>query len=114
MNNYLNKLNEYSSCYIYDFKNKGSGGIGDFFKYFIKLLNLAINHKKKIYILKNDTYLEKYIKLKYDWYISEKDIINLKDYKIYQPQQLYSIRKLKVNYKNIENIKLNEIFEFTE
>lgn len=110
MDDYVNKLNNYKSCYIYDFKNHGSGGIGDFFKFFIKLLKLAIEHEKKIYILKNDTYIEKYIKLRYDWYITKKDIENIQEYKIYQPFQLYSIKQSK---KNIQ-INIADLFYFTK
>ena len=110
MDNYIKHLHEYTSYYIYDFKNNGSGGIGDFFKFFMKLLKLAIEREKRIYILKNDTYLETYIKLKYNWYISKQDIENLQEYEIYKPQELYSIRTPKTNAE----IKLSDIFYFTE
>jgi hypothetical protein len=65
MNNYLEKYDSMNKIIIYNFE-LGLGGIGDCLKFFLYLLQMCIKYKIKLYYLKNDLYIEKYLKLKYE------------------------------------------------
>jgi hypothetical protein len=65
---YLNECEFFNKTIVFDF-NLYRGGIGDYIKYFIYLLELCIQHRIKLYYLKNNIMIEKYIPLKYHFYV---------------------------------------------
>lgn len=114
MEGYLKKYNKLKYLQIFNFK-VGSGGIGDNIKYFTCLLQQCIKNNHKIKYVKNNIPLEKYLKLKYDFfYISKKRFEIIKKtkkkntYNIKAPKDYYH----KMKYKDLE-IKHEDIFYFT-
>ena len=114
MEEYINKYNKLEYLQIFDFR-VGDGGIGDNIKYFTYLLQQCIKNNHKIKYVKNNIPLEKYLKLKYDFfYISKKRFEIIKKtkkkntYNIKAPKDYYH----KMNYKDLE-IKHEDIFYFT-
>ena len=107
MNSYIENLNSYHNAIVYDFDEK-NGGLGDFFKFFMIILQECMNSKMRFYYKIKNIGIEKYIKLKYScMYIKENEILNLKNVAIKQPKQYY--------YKNdiyAGNLRLNEVFYF--
>ena len=105
---------------VYDFCI-GSGGIGDFIKFYCFLLSECIEKNIKLYILRRKIYLHKYIKLIDEkMYISQDELINpltinnlsivdsTRHYVI-QPFSMYS----KFDYNKIK-FKISDIFYFSE
>lgn len=100
------------------------GGIGDLTKFFSFLLSICIKNNIKLYLLKTNNLVHKYLKLKNEnMYISDNEISNPlflsnlnqlgnilenKDY-IIEPAGLYSI----FNYETI-NFTLDDIFCFSD
>jgi hypothetical protein len=122
MDEYLNKYDSLNKIIVYDFK-LGYGGIGDLLKFFIYLINYGIKNNIKIHYLINDIPLEKYLKLKYNFfYIKYEDIhnkIKIMDvnelsniepniYYIIEPSILYNI----ILYETMIPYEL--VFEFPE
>ena len=68
MENYIKNYNTYDKIIVYNFQ-LGDSGIGDCIKFFMFVLEDCIKNKKRLYYKKNNTDLEKYIKLKHDMYI---------------------------------------------
>jgi len=76
MNEYMNRYDTLQKSLVYEF-GIGSGGIGDFLKFFMYALNLCIKHNIRLYYLVNIIPLEKYIKLKNpNMYISKDATVN--------------------------------------
>lgn len=115
MEEYLKKYNNLKYLQIFNFK-VGNGGIGDNIKYFTYLLQQCIKNNHKIKYVKNNIPLEKYLKLKYDFfYISKSEFENIKktkkktEYSIKEPKDYY----YKMEYSDL-NIKHEDIFFFTD
>lgn len=74
---YLSNYDNYEKKVIYRF-NIGYGGIGDYIKFFMCLLNVCIQNQIQIYFLQGNTIIEKYIKLKYEkMYIKSENISSM-------------------------------------
>ena len=105
MDNYIERCNDYDKSIVYNFK-LGYGGIGDYLKFFMIILEHCIDNNIKIYHTKNTTEIEKYIKLKYDsMYINQNEISKLEHVTIKTPFDYYDIG----DYNG--NINLNEVFQ---
>lgn len=61
---YINNYNNLKKNIVYDFK-LGFGGIGDYIKFYIFLLNICIDNNYKLYYKINNIFIEKYIKIKF-------------------------------------------------
>ena len=106
MEDYINNFNNFDKIIVYDFK-LGDGGIGDYLKFFMIILTKCMGNNTKFYCKKNNTEIEKYIKVKYDFfYVSSEDISKFKNIAIKRPYHYYHDDK----YKG--NISLNEVFYF--
>ena len=106
MENYIERCNDYDKSIVYNFK-LGYGGIGDYLKFFMIILEHCIDNNIKIYHTKNTTEIQKYIKLKYDsMYINQNEISKLEHVTIKTPSDYYDIG----DYNG--NINLNEVFCF--
>ena len=108
MNSYIENLNSYRNAIVYDFDAK-SGGLGDFFKFFMIILQECMHSKMRFYYKINNIGIEKYIKLKYScMYIKANEISRLENVTLKKPKQYY--------YKNdiyTGNLCLNEVFYFS-
>ena len=114
MEDYLKKYKKLKYLQIFNFK-VGNGGIGDNIKYFTYLLQQCIKNNHKIKYVKNNIPLEKYLKLKYDFfYINKEKFENIKKNR---KKNKYNIKVPKDYYhKNIDEdleIKPEDIFYFT-
>ena len=106
MKNYIKNFENFDKTIIYDFK-LGDGGIGDYITYFMIILKECINNNTKIYHKINNIEIEKYIKLKYDFfYITEDEISRLKNFTIKKPYDYYDGG----GYNG--DIYVNEVFYF--
>ena len=122
MEDYINKYDSFTKIIVYDFR-QGSGGIGDCIKFFMYALKLCMQHNIKLYYLINNTFIEKYLKLKYEKMYIEKssivdscnidanDISNINGgvYNIITPCKFY-------NYYNNDSLTMlgQEVFKFSE
>ena len=88
---------------VYDFR-LGDGGIGDCIKFFLFLLDASMKNGTRLYYKKNDTELEKYLKLKYE----QMCIRQLDNAEIVKPQMYYD----KIQYEY--SIAAKDVFYFTE
>lgn len=122
MDNYINNFNNFDKIIIYDFKLK-DGGIGDYIKYLMRILLKCINNNTRFYCKKNNLEIEKYIKLKYNFfYITPDEISKHKDVSIETPYKYYTNKRItdiynmnmSLNEKDMFNINipLNEVFYF--
>lgn len=110
MENYINNFKNFDKISIYDFK-LGDGGIGDYLKFYMRILIKCMRNNIKFYHKINNIEIEKYIKLKYDFlYISSEEISKLKNVTIEKPFHNYG----NSNNKYDDNIHLNEIFYFDD
>lgn len=76
MDNYFNNYDNFTKKIIYKF-TLGSGGIGDYIKYFMYLLGLCIKYNIKMYYLPCN-YFDHFIRLKYiKMYIKLEEINNI-------------------------------------
>ena len=108
METYINNCDKYKKNIIYDFR-LGSGGIGDYIKFFMIILTECMNNNIRIYMKVNNIVIQKYIRLRYSkLYITDKEIIKLKNYSIRRPQQYY--KNAHYNYL----VKISDVFYFTE
>jgi len=103
MEYYIQNYHTYDRTIVYNFK-LGDGGIGDCIKFFMFVLEECMKNKKRLYYKKNNTPLEKYIKLKHDMYI---DTIP-EGAEIVTPGMFYST--IHTNF----TININEVFYFTD
>ena len=116
---YMNYYDNYNKIIVFDFR-MFEGGVGDYIKYFIYLLELCIRNNIRLHYLINNILIEKYIRLKYEkMYISidkitnsinldklNLDELNYNTYYLVRPHLLYHI----FTYDNY--IIPNEIFYF--
>ena len=106
MENYIENFNNFDKSIVYDFR-LGWGGIGDYLKFFMIILDHCICNNIKIYKKRNNIEIEKYIKLKCDFfYINANEISKLKNVTIKTPHAYYK------NPNYYGNIHLNEVFYF--
>jgi len=91
MDNYIHNFNNFSDIFIYDF-NISDGGLGDCIKFFMYLIQSAINNNARCYYLINNIPIEKYLLLKYNFmYITRTQLHNLNNkFKIYKPYDFYN------------------------
>jgi hypothetical protein len=108
MDDYIKHYESFDNIIVYDFK-LGCGGIGDNIKFFMFLLESCMKHKQRLYYMKNNLHIERYLKLKYDiMYIDEDKVTNLHLAKVITPFMLY--RYVNYNY----SIDINQVFYFTD
>lgn len=105
---YMSKYDSFNNKIVYDFR-LGDGGIGDCIKFFMFILTSCMKNNTKLYYLKNNIEIEKYIKLRYDkMYIDETQAKELELVTFVKPQTYY----FKNNYD--WSIKINDVFYFTD
>ena len=126
MENYLKTYDNLDKRIIYTF-DKCGGGIGDYLKFFMYLLDFCIKYDIKICYLENDIYNEKYIKLKYEkMYITRKELIGININYITHINEIENTEKGKtyiiqnmglfydtINYNNLI-YPLQDLFYFSE
>ena len=97
MENYLNKFDTFTNTIVYIFEDHKviqNGGIGDYIKYFVYLLQICIKKNIKLYYLIDNNLYEKFLKLKYKkLYIKKRKIGKAKSIKKYR--QLFNFNKCK-------------------
>lgn len=99
METYIKNFHKFQKFVVYNFGNC-SGGIGDCIKFFLLLLEKCVQNNLRLYYKVNNTYLEKYLKLKF-------------------PQMYITGDKMKkcVNLQNIFNVndvKVSDCFYFVK
>ena len=108
LDNYIKRFNNFDKILIYNFQNE-YGGLGDYLKFFMIALDECITNNIKFYCKINNIKLEKYIKLKYDFfYITSEEISKLKNVTIKTTYDYYS----NGTHKYTGDILLNEVFNF--
>ena len=104
MEEYIQNYKLFDKTVVYNFE-LGNGGIGDYIKFFMFILEDCMKNNKKLYCKKNNIEIEKYIKLKYDMYIEN---INIENVEIVAPYMYYST--INTNF----SLNINEVFYFTD
>lgn len=114
MDNYLEKYDTFTTKIVYIFR-MGDGGIGDYTKFFLHLLDLCIENSIRLYVLKTDMILHKFLKLKYEkMYTEESGHISVTDISTLQPDILYSVTPyMFYNHVLRLNLPLSSMFYFT-
>lgn len=102
---YFKNYNLFEKAVVYNFE--GDGGLGDYIKFFMFVLEDCIKNNKRLYCMKKNIELEKYIKLKHDIYIQTIEDIDIKDIEIVERWMFYSV--IHTNF----TINVNDIFYFT-
>jgi hypothetical protein len=106
MENYINNYKNFDKAFVYDF-SLGSGGIGDYIKFFMAILTYCMYNNIKFYHKINNIEIEKYIKIKYDFLnIANDEISKLNNVTIKHPQEYYE-----KNHHDY-SVDLNEVFYF--
>ena len=105
MEEYIQNYKLFDKSVVYNFE-LGNGGIGDYIKFFMFVLEDCMKNNKKLYCKKNNIEIEKYIKLKYDMYIE--NLESLENYEIVSPYMYYST--INTNF----TLNINEVFYFTD
>lgn len=101
--------------YIYNYK-QGDGGMGDYLKFFMYIYQESLKNDYKCFILKNNLFLEKYIKLKdKTFYVTHDKLSIINNKKIITPGNLYQyfIRKNMILEKNKFFIPFSDVFVFS-
>jgi hypothetical protein len=118
MEKYLQSYSKLNTNIIYSF-NYGQGGLGDYIKFFTLAIQLSIKNNEKIYYLKNNLPIEKYLPLKYDkMYISKESMKKLDEYKMVDPSDYYKhfgefgSPHFKNSYDKIY-LPIKDVFEFS-
>ncbi len=109
MERYIDQFDDYHIINVYDFR-VGFGGIGDYIKYFMYLLEKSILENIRLYYLINNIELEKYFRLKYDkMYIHKDELVQLQySYTVIDPFALYD------NYnENLIKMPVQDVFQFS-
>jgi hypothetical protein len=108
MENYINNFESFNENIVYNF-NLGDGGIGDYIKFFIYILNSCIINNKRLYYKKNNIEIENHIKLIYDiMYITDDLLQELDNFTLVNPQMFYESTNI---YEC--NININNVFYFS-
>lgn len=108
MEDYIDKFERFETTQIYDF-NVGSGGLGDYIKFFMFLLTQCIRTNTRLFLKINNLEIEKFIKLRHsNMYIREHEIKNCKTVKVVKPHELYST--VSFNF----SMRVDDVFYFTD
>lgn len=125
MENYFNSYDSFTKKVVYKFE-LGNGGVGDFIKYFICLLNLCMKNNIKMYYLAEYNVLDNFIKLKYpQMYLKSEQLLNVQyldnidslnnineySYYIVVPSNMYKFHE--ELYESITQ-KISDYFYFTD
>jgi len=100
METYINEFESYNKKMVYHF-TIGDGGIGDYIKYFMFILEECMKTKTRFYLKRNNIELEKYIQLNHTQMYT--DCID----SYVTPQHFYS------SYTNF-SIPIKDVFHFTK
>lgn len=77
MENYFNNYDNFTKKVVYKFI-LGWGGVGDYVKYFMCLLNMCMENNIKMYYLVENNVVDNFIKLKHpQMYIKPEELVNL-------------------------------------
>lgn len=105
---YMSDYDFFTDKLVYNF-DLGDGGIGDCIKFFMMILESCIKNKTRLYYLKNNIEIEKYIKLRYDnMYVEKKQIKEFDSVTVVKPYMYYDM----INYD--WNIDVKDVFYFSE
>ena len=112
---YIDKYDTFSKKIVYVF-NLGDGGIGDYTKFFLHTLDLCIKYSIRLYVLKSDMILHKFLKLKYEkMYTVESSNIYPQDISTLQSDILYAVTPYMFYNQDINLIvPLSSMFYFTD
>lgn len=108
MEKYINNFETFDKSIAYNFQ-LGWGGLADCIKFFMFILEQCIKDNKKLYYIKNNTLVEKYIKLKYDILHIDENKIKELDAEIITPQKCYKIFDI-----NVIKIPIRDVFYFSD
>jgi hypothetical protein len=122
---YIKNYELYNNIVVYNF-NLGDGGIGDNIKFFMIVLESCMKNNKRLYYMKNNIDIEKYIKLKYEIMYVNRDIImnllkkrerSLKENAMNLSKQsgdkeLFSGVQMKENAKKLDSIEIVKPYMF--
>jgi len=98
----MNAFETYDKKLVYDF-HLGYGGIGDYIKFFVFILEDCIKTKTRLYLKKNNLEIENYIQLNY----KQMYIEDCNGYHVTTPQNYYSTFCLNFT------IPIKDVFHFT-
>ena len=116
MKTYIKNYENFENSIIYNFES-GTGGLGDYIKFFMMTLTYCMNNNIRFYYKINNTNIEKYIKPIYgEMNITEEQISALKNYKISVPRDWYmefGEETVENSYYNY-NVNLDKVFYFVE
>ena len=77
MENYFNNYDNFTKKVVYKF-TIGNGGVGDYVKYFMCLLNMCMKYNIKMYYLVENNVVDRFIKLKHpQMYIKSEELVNV-------------------------------------
>lgn len=77
MENYFNSYDNFTKKVVYKF-TLGDGGVGDYIKYYMYLLNLCMENNLKMYYLVENNVVDHFIKLKNPkMYIKSEELVNV-------------------------------------
>ena len=108
MEKYINNYNNYEDTIVYNF-NLSNGGIGDYLKFFMTILEYCMDNNIRFYHKINNIQIEKYIKLKYEiMNITQEQLSKLDNFIVKKPHDYY--KSCLYNY----SINLNELFFFDD
>jgi hypothetical protein len=112
---YIDKYDSFSKKIVYVF-NLGDGGIGDYTKFFLHILDLCIKYSIRLYVLKSDMILHKFLKLKYEkMYTVESSNIYPQDISTLQSDILYAVTPFMFYNQDLNlNLPLSSTFYFTD
>lgn len=117
-NKYINDFDKLDNIIIYEFS---SGGIGDYIKYYIMLLRHCIKYKIRLYFLKTNNPMEKYLILKNPkLYINEVEVNTLSEnnmkFKKVLTWQIYMKSGIHINPDcwRIDGIILHHFYIFSD
>ena len=108
MEKYINNYNKYEDTIVYNF-NLSNGGIGDYLKFFMIILEYCMDNNIRFYHKINNIQIEKYIKLKYEIMdITQEQLSELDNFIVKTPYEYY--KNCYYNY----SINFDELFFFDD
>lgn len=108
MEKYINNYNNYKDTIVYNF-DLGNGGIGDYLKFFMIILEYCMDNNIRFYHKINNIQIEKYIKLKYEIMdITQEQLSKLDNFIIKTPYDYYT--NCYYNY----SLNFDELFFFDD
>ena len=94
LDNYINNYDNFQKNIVYNFPERLEGGIGDYIKFFMYVLKFCMQNNTKLYFKINNTYLEKYLRLKYTKMYITQDDINSTNYYINNIDNFNNFQKI--------------------